>query len=324
MKVGIVGAGICGLAAARTLKSAGHELVVFEKHTSVGGRVSTRQQDGFLWDSGATSIAPRGKKIEPVMLQELSTLDLIKIEKPIYVHKGLRVSPGHAAGATRYTYKQGNQRLAELLAEGIDVRLSTPVDSIDTVGKHYQILGEEFDALILTPPVPQTALLLWSLGETRPMTQVCYRHCISVLLGFKTPLPPTNYHALLDAEQVHPLTWICLESTKSPGRAPDGCSAITAQMNAAHSLSHFDLEDEILVGQVAGYLKRLYGEEFGEPHISKVKRWKYSQPESYATFDHVNRKGSRLLVASDGLLGGHVEDAYEIGTRTAALLVEED
>ena len=51
-----------------------------------------------------------------------------------------------------------------------------------------------------------------------------------------------------------------------------------------------------------------------------VKKWKYSQPESLARFENVNLPGSTLLVASDGLLGGHIEDAFECGWRTAELL----
>jgi predicted NAD/FAD-dependent oxidoreductase len=323
LRVGIVGAGICGLASARYLHHAGHEVVVFEKSRSLGGRVATRRDGEYVWDTGATSIAPRGKKIEKVLLQELSTEGLIRIEKPINVHVGLRVRPGHTGGAARYTYEKGNTTFAKRLAEGIDIRLEQQVDEIEMLGKRYRILNEEFDALILTPPVPQTSLLLWHLGESRPVGNVRYRPCLSVLLGYDVALPDTNYHALLDTEQMHPLTWLCLESVKSPGRAPVGGSALGAQLSAAYSLSHFETPDETLVQTVVGYMEWLYGPKFQTPVAWSVKRWKYSQPESFASFEHVNQKGSRLLVASDALLGGHVEDAFEVGTRTAELLVEE-
>jgi len=323
VRVGIVGAGVCGLAAARTLYRCGHEVVVFEKSIAVGGRVASRREGKFLWDSGATSIAPRGKKIEKVLLEELSTEDLVRIEKPIYIHEGLRVMPGSPRGTVRYTYTTGISTFAKRLAEGLDVRLEHQVEGLERAGTKYLVLDEEFDAVILTPPAPQSLLLLWNLGESRPMASVRYRSCISVLLGFHAELPTTGYHALLDPEQVHPLTWLSLESVKSPGRAPEGCSAIGAQLSAAYSLAQYEREDEALVDTVCGFITRLYGPAFQSPLCWNVVRWKYSQPESFATFERVNQKGSRLLIASDALLGGHVEDAYEIGTRTAELLVEE-
>jgi len=292
--------------------------------SKVGGRVSTRTEGGYIWDTGATSIAPRGKQIEQVIQHELDTTGLVKIEKPIYLHEGLRIRPGHSPGAIRYTYTDGNVTLATRLADGLDVRLSQQIEEIERQGSGYRLLEEEFDALILTPPVPQIAMLLWPLGESRPMANVHYRPCLSVLLGYRTTLPATPYHALLDVEQVHPMTWLCLESAKSPGRAPEGQTAMVAQMSAAYSHTHFDQEDQAIVQSVAGYVARLYGSEFASPTSHNVIRWKYSQPESYASFEHVNRNGAKLMVASDGLLGGHVEDAYEIGTRTAELLVEED
>ncbi len=286
--------------------------------------MATRREGDFLWDTGATSIAPRGKKIEKVLLEELDQTGLVRIEKPIFLHHGLRTEPGHPSGTARYTYVEGNTKFAKLLAEGIDVRLEQSVDAIEKTGEAYSLVGEEFDAVILTPPVPQTSLLLWSLGETRPMGSVRYRPCLSILVGFKVPLPPTSYHALLDPDQIHPLTWLSLESVKSPGRAPEGSSAIGAQLGANYSLSQFDREDEALVQVVVGFIERLYGSAFQSPESWSVKvRWKYSQPESFANFDYVNAKKSKLLVASDGLLGGHVEDAFEIGTRTAEQLVEE-
>jgi predicted NAD/FAD-dependent oxidoreductase len=221
-------------------------------------------------------------------------------------------------------FRDGIETLAWRLSDGLDVRLDHDVDAIEKPGDHYSIGNEQFDAVIITAPIPQATLLLWNLGESRPVANVHYRSCLSVLLGYSSELPPIRYHALLDVEQLHPMTWLCLESVKSPGRAPEGGTAMVAQLGASFSLTHFENDDKVILETVARFIERLYGAAFMAPTYSSVIRWKYSQPESFASFDRVNRKGSKLLVASDGLVGGHIEDAYEVGTRAALLLVEDD
>lgn len=52
-RVAVVGAGIAGLACAYQLQEAGFEVVVYEKETYVGGRMSSRTKDGFVFDLGA-------------------------------------------------------------------------------------------------------------------------------------------------------------------------------------------------------------------------------------------------------------------------------
>jgi len=319
MRVAIVGAGICGLSAARALKKAGAEAVVFEKSRGVGGRVATRRTDGFVWDTGATSIAPRGKAIERVMLEELDTTDLVRVELPIYLHHALRPTAGDARRhVPRYTYRTGNVTLPKLLAKDADVRTESQVDEILRDGERFIVRDEPFDGVILTPPVPQTSLLLYGLQESRPLAAAVYRSCLSVNLGFEAPLPATAYHALLEAEHRHPLTWLSLESVKSPGRAPEGGSALGAQMSPAFTLANFRRSDDELVEIVGEFTSRLFGAAFAKPTASTVMRWKYSQPTGYASFDEVNPTGTRIVVASDGLLGGHVEDAFEVGLRAAA------
>jgi predicted NAD/FAD-dependent oxidoreductase len=309
------------LAAARTLKASNHEVVLFEKNREVGGRVATRRQDGYVWDTGATSFAPRGKALEAVMLSELDTADLVRLEKPIYLHSGLRPTASeHRPAVYRYTYRSGNTKLPKMLAEGHDVRLETQIDAIEPEGEGYRIGAEGFDALILTPPIPQSSLLLWGLGESRPTANAVYRACISVNLGYEVELPPTGYHALLDPEQRHPLNWLSLESEKSPGRAPIGGAALSAQLGPSFSIEQYETPDEDLVDTVGSFMAQLYGSAFRHPSTFNVVRWKYSQPVGYASFEEANPPGTRLLLASDALLGGRVEDAYEVGVRAAHAL----
>ena len=51
--IAIIGAGMSGIVAARTLTQAGHHVEVFEKSQGVGGRMSTRETTFGNFDHGA-------------------------------------------------------------------------------------------------------------------------------------------------------------------------------------------------------------------------------------------------------------------------------
>lgn len=323
MRVGIVGAGMAGLGAARRLAKDGHEAVVFEIAERVGGRVCTATHGAYTFDCGATDLAPGNSNLADTMLHELDTSELLTIDKPIYTHASLRVTPSDTARAMgpRYTYLRGNDTLAQLLAEGLDVRPGTGISAMEhRADGTYLMAGEVFDALILTPPVPQCHALLASLGEERPLGNTFYRSSLSVMLGYSRALPDLPYHALLDPEQRHPLVWLCVESTKCPGRAPEGHTAFVAQLGPQYSHSHFATDEDSIIASTVGHLMRLYGAEWAQPEVAHVHRWRFAWPETYAMFDTVNRTHAKVLVASDGVLGARVEFAYEAGIRAAKLL----
>jgi phytoene dehydrogenase-like protein len=54
----VVGAGLAGLACARTLERAGLSVIVLEAADEVGGRMRTDHVDGFLCDRGFQVINP--------------------------------------------------------------------------------------------------------------------------------------------------------------------------------------------------------------------------------------------------------------------------
>lgn len=326
LRVGVVGAGVAGLSAARLLHKSGHEVLVFERSGDIGGRCATRTVDQYVFDTGATSIAPRGKVLEPVLLNELDTSELVLVPKPIYIHTSLRVAPGDVTRAKllRYTYKNGNATLGKLLAAGLNVRLNAKVEAVEKDNGLFRIGADKFDALVLACPIPETAALLETMGEQRSINHVHYRPCLSVLLGYDKEMPEVKYHAIIDPEQRHPLTWLSLESEKCPGRAPEAHTAMVAQLSPQFSATYYDSEDGAIVAATVEYVERLYGQAWSSPVAFDVKRWRYSQPENLALFYSVNQPRSKVLIASDGLIGGRVEYAYEAGARVAKMLNGEE
>jgi renalase len=120
---------------------------------------------------------------------------------------------------------------------------------------------------------------------------------------------------------VHPMTWLSIESLKSPERAVEGKTAIVAQLSARFSLENYSKPDDWIVSTTLSFTKHLFGDAFEHAEIAMVKKWKYSQPENLARFEAVNQPGSKLMVAGDGLLGGRIEDAFECGVRVARLIL---
>lgn len=319
MKVAVVGAGISGLACARLLAQAGIRVTVFEKAKRVGGRAATRQIGSYIFDSGATSITPRGRTLEPVMMEQLSTEGLIRIERPIYTAVYGRIEPGDPMKnrIARYVYDKGINVLAQRLAEGLDVRLATPIDKIEQPHDGGVALGGEvYDRAVLAVPMPTAQKLLQMARDPRLVTASVYRPCISVMLGFAVPFE-SPYHAILEPEQTHPLTWLSIETMKSPGRAPEGHTAMVAQMGPAYSRRNEKTEDERLIRDVLIDIRRLLGPKFETPDVSAVKRWRFSQPESTIAFSALNPPGRPIIVAGDGTTGGRIELAYEAGALAA-------
>src|SRR5690348_1833087 len=53
-KIGVIGGGLGGLAAACTLAARGHEVVLFEANDWVGGKAAVLRDGGFRFDMGPT------------------------------------------------------------------------------------------------------------------------------------------------------------------------------------------------------------------------------------------------------------------------------
>lgn len=89
--VAVIGAGVAGLACARSLSAAGAEVTVLEASDRVGGRIATDQVDGFLIDRGFQVLLSTYPEIDRQL--DRASLDLRPFERGALVHKGSRFIP---------------------------------------------------------------------------------------------------------------------------------------------------------------------------------------------------------------------------------------
>lgn len=85
-KVAIIGAGIAGISAAWRLNTLNKDfkITIFEKSTTLGGRVATRRKEGFYWDNGANYFSCDDEELEKMVLQKFSKGQIVEIPKPIW------------------------------------------------------------------------------------------------------------------------------------------------------------------------------------------------------------------------------------------------
>jgi renalase len=173
-RIAIVGAGLAGIAAGQTLRSAGCQTVVFEKSRSYGGRCATRNWDGDLVDHGAQYFTVGSSEFARAIRAGAQTA-VHPIEAPI-VNRDGRPFPEKK----RYYHREGNNRLARALAEGLDIRFETPVAPPRFSSGTWEICGETFDRILTTAPLPQSAAL-FGLTSDEGAT---YEPCLTLLVRY--------------------------------------------------------------------------------------------------------------------------------------------
>ncbi|MEL6287555.1 MAG: FAD-dependent oxidoreductase [Pseudomonadota bacterium] len=67
LDVGIIGAGVAGLAAARVLRDAGARVTILEKSRGIGGRLATRRREIAAYDHGAQYLTARSEVFREVV-----------------------------------------------------------------------------------------------------------------------------------------------------------------------------------------------------------------------------------------------------------------
>ena len=333
VRVVIVGAGLSGLACARTLADHGWAVTVVDKGRRPGGRATSRREGDDVFDHGAQFFTARSEWLERHVASWESDGVVARWAPRLVQTGGAR--PRKASTWWVGTPSMG--ALAAHLASGLDVRLGTTVTGLSRADDGaWSIQATEpdgnalpplvADALVVTVPAAQAAPLLAPVhGElARVASSAKQTPCWAVMLTARD-LGDLGGDVFEDGHG--PVAWATREASK-PGRAgaDQGFGGRDERwlLHASAAWSQAHLEDE------PDSVGRLLTESFfrarglaERPEVLRVRahRWRYAQghlpqPQG-ALFD----PSARLAVCGDWVNGSRVEGALTSGIAAAGRLL---
>ena len=339
MELAIVGAGAAGAAAAYALRGTDHEVTVLEKSRGVCGRAATRRKHGCTYDHGANYIKADSDRVTELVTETLPTEGLVDIGEPVWTfdHAG-RITESDRQEERKWSYEAGITQLAKrLFAEAdADIAFETRVGGLTRDGDGWRLrdiddgaLGR-FDAVLLTPPAPQTADLLAATDWDDPLAEeltsaveaVPFRTIYAVLLHYPFDLD-VPWYGLVNTDREHEVGWLSRESCK-PGHVPDG-ELLVAQMSPAWSRRRYDDPSEAVKANAASLVADLLEDErLAEPDWTDRQGWRYAQPDAAVDPDPLRAAEAHDLylagdwVAGEGRVHLAVESGLDVGGRIAA------
>jgi len=338
-KLAVVGAGGAGAAAAYALRDAPVEVTVFEKSRGVCGRAATRRKGDCTYEYGANYLKADDPRVTELVTETLPTAGLVDVDDPIYAfERDGDIGEGRDSDDHKWTYESGITQLAKRLFDETEaaVHNGVRVETLDRTADGWRVLDAEgtdrgqFDALLLTPPAPQTADLLgeaaWDHDDCRDLRQtvasVPYRTVVSGMFHYPFELD-VPWYAVVNTDKAHDIGWLAREECKR-GHVPDGESLLLVQMNEGWSVANSDAHPDRMLEEMAARTADLLDDErLTDPDWTDHQHWRYAQPEETVDRDALAPAADHDLyfagdwVADEPRLHAAVRNGLETGERLA-------
>jgi renalase len=338
-KIAVIGAGIAGLACARTLAQAGHTVTLLEKGRTAGGRMASCESAFGSFDHGAQYFTVRDARFEKALsvsqaLRKPWSANAVRVLDPHgrVAEAALPAREPHWVSVP--TMDALARRWVEPLERSGCVEMETRVtriepDALERRRWQLQTSGpgdgvhvfSGFDAVLLAVPHALAGGLLHQSDLAPRMVQQLQRvevaPCWTLVLAFPQAVQPTLAHLGPQWNAAHSthhrIAWLARESSK-PGRS--AVERWTVQASPAWSQEH--LEDD--APRVQAKLLKAFAEVTGihaEPAYAEAHRWRWARTEVPLGVSHLWDARTGLGVCGDWCLGHRVENAFVSGLELA-------
>jgi predicted NAD/FAD-dependent oxidoreductase len=282
----IIGAGLSGLMAALQLQSSGKQVTLIDKGQTTGGRLATRTIGPGMADTGAQFFTVR----EPIFqhyVEQWQHAGLVYVWSTGW-SDGSLLGGGAHDGYPRYAVHGGMNALAnylsrQLIDQGVIIHSGQRITAVkqqadgwvatDEAGSTYSA-----DALVLTPPVPQSLALLaagnvaLTSTDREALERITYAPCLCGIFWLEGPidLPAPGAIQRPGAD----LAWVANNQRK--GISP-AATLITIHAGPTYSADHYDTPDEELLATFQASLQPFLPTKV-TVHAAQIKRWRYAVP----------------------------------------------
>jgi renalase len=300
-RIAIVGAGLSGISAARVLRDAGREVVVFEKSRGIGGRLATRRTEFGAFDHGAQYFTARSERFRRLL--------------ETWTHAG-QARPWFEGG---HVGTPAMNAPARALAAELDIRTERTVQRLSREEAGWLLHGPAggapegpFAAVLLAMPAPQALTLANTAGAAFPgMRAARMAPCWALLLAYDAPIVGLGTHARLDDDVV---AWVAANGSK-PGRK-DALATYVVHATPTWSRANLELAPDEAGAKLHAAVTTLFPEP-GAPRYAAAHRWRYALVEQAAEADHLWDDRLALGACGDWCLGPRVESAFLSGEALA-------
>lgn len=328
-RIGVIGAGIAGAIAARTLRDQGMAVTVLDKARGPGGRMSTRRtDDGLTFNHGAQFFTVRDARFGRLVRSWLRDGMVERWEpRELRLGRGDDRQQEEQDARTRFIARPGMNTIVRRLLEDVDVRFgrcATALRFEDGEGWRVELENgheaERFDALIVTAPADQTAdLLRGSAPEFAARAAASsLQPCWAVMAAFEGRLR-APYEAI-SVEGDGPIAWAARQAPpESPERATPGraLDPWIVHASSAWSREHLDDDAGTVRDAMLAELAAITGREPPRLHSALTHRWRYALVDQAVGETALWDPARRVAAAGDWCVAGRVESAFLSGCAAA-------
>jgi renalase len=308
MRIGIVGAGMAGLACAEALSRKNYAVQLLDKGRGPGGRMSTRRLSTAAGEASFDHGAPAFTASDPAFRQRLEA----------WIAAGLAAA-WPAAGADAYVGVPTMGAPIRHMAAGQSVHFATRVLRIEAANPGWRLVLEQgsavdVDLAVVATPAEQASALLEPIAPAFATQAAAAQSvpCWTVMLAFAEKL--SAQVDLLQGAKSDAIGLAARNNAK-PGRT--GPEAWVLQATQDWSRAHLEADPEAVASELTAAFAARIGMALPAPIARTAHRWRYANPVSNGPgvmYDaHLH-----LGVCGDWLVGPGVEAAWLSGTSLAA------